>query len=313
MRLGADRDGKLARLVHEGWEVTSRPGPLQGRRHDEHRRDVRLWLDRDQGQRRPRRSQHAWLHALAAGTALYVRARKRDGRTRSSAGHGPGRIAPRQRYDERADQGPALFEPLADAVLRRRRRRPSAGRTAPRAGLDARRRLADRLGLRDLDLSDADRAGHGARASFAGRPARCRRPRTRSATAPIPSSARRRPNAWAAARQGDGRARRHRAAARAGRRRLQHHRQRDVVVKACDAIRAKLSRRPEIEQRPVRREAAREFRARGRACSRRRRIEPLETAFRQMGQGAIEEYAESVPARPGAGRRSTSSITARSR
>ena len=57
----------------------------------------------------------------------------------------------------------------------------------PAAGRDARRRLAGRLGLRDLALPDQHRPGGGARAPDAERRrCACRPPRTRSAPAPTP-------------------------------------------------------------------------------------------------------------------------------
>ena len=55
--------------------------------------------------------------------------------------------------------GAPYTQPLADGVLRRGRGGLRLGETQSAAGIDARRRLADRLGLRHRLLSDPDGAG----------------------------------------------------------------------------------------------------------------------------------------------------------
>ena len=86
------------------------------RRYD--RAHVRLPKHRDLGQRRPRRPQHAGLHARAARHALHVRARKRHGRARLRARHGPGRAAADQRHANRSGRRQAVLQPLADEMFR---------------------------------------------------------------------------------------------------------------------------------------------------------------------------------------------------
>ena len=67
VRLGASRDGKLQSLIHEGWEVTSRPGQLHGRGH--RRDDAALRLP----ERRLRRSRSSM--PIAARPASCARRR----------------------------------------------------------------------------------------------------------------------------------------------------------------------------------------------------------------------------------------------
>ena len=133
------------------------------------------------------RPQHAGLHALAAGGALHLRARKRDGRTGREARHGSDRAAAHQRHDDRRDRQ-AMVEPLADGMLRRGGRALRLDEAQSATDVDARWRLADRLGLRQRRLSDPCRRRGGTR-SARRRMARraCRSPRTNSAPAPTPS------------------------------------------------------------------------------------------------------------------------------
>ena len=122
-----------------------------------------------QGQRRPRRPQHAGLHARAARDALHVRAR--DARWTSSPyalGMDPIELRRINDTADRPDQRHAVLQPLADEVLRRRR--PSAfgwSRRDPQPGLDARRRLAGRLGLRHRRYPSQHRPGRRARVADA--------------------------------------------------------------------------------------------------------------------------------------------------
>ena len=117
VKLGADRDGKLRALVHEGWEVTSRPDPYKVAGTQTTSKLYACPNVPHQGDAGSRRPQHAGLHALAARGALHVRAGERHGRTGLRPRHGPCGAAPPQRRAERAHQGPALHQPLAHAVL----------------------------------------------------------------------------------------------------------------------------------------------------------------------------------------------------
>ena len=117
IQIGAGRDGKLIALRHEGAEISSRAGRLCRRRHEDHDAALCLPECRQPGLDRARRPQHARLHALAAGSALHVRAGKRDGRTGGQAEHGPDRAAPRQRHHEGTDRRQALYLALADGLL----------------------------------------------------------------------------------------------------------------------------------------------------------------------------------------------------
>ena len=106
---------------------------------------------------RPRRPQHAGLHALAARDALSVRAGdrrwtswpSRSTWTRSSC-------AGVNDTEHEPIKGLPYTIARADAVLRRGGQGVRLGAARPAAGLDARRRLAGRLGLRHHHLPDPD-------------------------------------------------------------------------------------------------------------------------------------------------------------
>ena len=66
LRLGADRDGKLTALTHEGWEVTSRSDPYLVGGTEASTPHVCLSQCGEYGVACSRRSQHARLHAFAA-------------------------------------------------------------------------------------------------------------------------------------------------------------------------------------------------------------------------------------------------------
>ena len=242
---------------------------------------------------RPRRPQHARLHARAARDALHVRAGKRDGRagrtrwtwTRSSC------AASTTRRREPI-KGLPYLQPLADAVLRPGRGRVRLGEPQSRAGLDARRRLAGRLGLRHRLLPDQyrRRRPRGCALTPDGKAQVADWRRTRSAPAPTPSWRMTRGRAARrAARGGHGRDGRQRPAARAGGRRLEPRPPASctVVAKACDDARIACGR--------------------GRATARSRRRSghaALATASATAGQRAAakrgarmrpEVYAENMP------------------
>ena len=118
----ADATASSSAYSHEGWEISSRPDPYVVAGVEDSAQIYAFGAVDDQGQRRSCRPQHAGLHALAAGRALHLRARKRDGRDGAEARHGSGRVPPHQRHDDEPDRRQALFEPLADEMLRSGRR-----------------------------------------------------------------------------------------------------------------------------------------------------------------------------------------------
>jgi xanthine dehydrogenase YagR molybdenum-binding subunit len=77
IRVGPTKGGKLTALMHEGWEVTSRPDAYKVAGTDAITY-VRVPERLDQGQFGAGRPQHAWLHALATRGVLCLRARTRD-------------------------------------------------------------------------------------------------------------------------------------------------------------------------------------------------------------------------------------------
>jgi hypothetical protein len=180
IQLGAGRDGRLTALRHEG--AGSRRGltpmPSAGPR-------PRLgFMPAECGKHgvdRARGSQYARLHAFAAGSALYVRAGERDGRTCGPAQHGSHRTAPHQRHHEGTYRRQAVYLALADGLLRRRREVLRMGESQQPAEIHVGRRLADRIWLRHHLLSHTNGPGGGARSPAARRPhpGRNRRPRDR--------------------------------------------------------------------------------------------------------------------------------------
>ncbi len=98
IRLGAQPRRQARRLQPRRLGDQFAARSLRRRRRRGQRAALRLWRRRHQGQHRPRRPQHAGLHALAAGRALHLRAGKRDGRNGDKARHGPGRVPPHQRH-----------------------------------------------------------------------------------------------------------------------------------------------------------------------------------------------------------------------
>ena len=223
-------DGKLVGYSHEGWEVTSRPDPYMRRRRRATRPALRLRRGAHQGQRsctptatrRASCARRPWCPTSTRSKARWTSSRVKlrmdpvELRRVNDTHDGPGH---RQ----------AVFEPLADAMLRRAGRRLRLAAARPAARRDARRRLADRLGLRDRGLSDPCRrprrracasCPHGERAG-ADRRARGRHRRLYRRSARWP----RRNGSASRSAAIDRRARRFRSAAGAGRRRLQHDRQ----------------------------------------------------------------------------------------
>ena len=89
---------------------------------------------------------HADLHARPRRGERHLRARIRHGRARGGAEHRPRRAAPAQRAGAGRVQEAAVLEPLDAGMLPGRRRALRLEPAQPRAALDARRPLADRLG-----------------------------------------------------------------------------------------------------------------------------------------------------------------------
>ena len=96
---------------------------------------------------------HADLHARSWRGERRLRARIRHGRARGGAEHRSRRAAPAQRAGAGRVQEAAVLEPLDAGMLPGRRRALRLEPAQPRAALDARRALADRLGHGDRHLS----------------------------------------------------------------------------------------------------------------------------------------------------------------
>jgi len=163
VRLGASRDGRIVAYLHEGWELTSRPDDfhISGTTSTAVLYDYGAVATKVNVVNADRNT--PGIHALASRDALFVRARKRDGRAGARARHGPGRAAPAQRHDEGSCHGTPLLETVAGPMFRCRRQGFRLAQTIGRAGLDARPRLARRLGMRNRLLSDNDGAMRGER------------------------------------------------------------------------------------------------------------------------------------------------------
>jgi hypothetical protein len=227
VKLAADRDGKLQALVHEGWEVSSRPDPYKVAGTDA---STRIYAC-------PNVTSKVTIVHADRNTPGFMRSPPEVPylfAMESAMGRAGGRAAARsrraqapERHAARADQGSALYQPQSDAVLRRRGEGLRLGGAQPDARLDARWRLGHRLGLRYHHVPDAARAGDGARQLVA---ARLRQGSDRGARHRQRRLYRRRHDSGRGARRAArprlGRAGRFRPAAGAGGRRLQHHGQR---------------------------------------------------------------------------------------
>ena len=153
IQLGATREGRLTAFRHEGWEVTSRPSTYNVSGTADHGPHVWLPEHPDQGQHRPRGSEHAGFHEGSAGYTLHVPAGIGDGRTCRGAWDGPDRTAPAQRYADGSGHRPSFLEPSPHGLFRCRRRALRLEGSQRRAPIHEGRRLADRLGLRQRRLS----------------------------------------------------------------------------------------------------------------------------------------------------------------
>ena len=111
VRLGADRDGKLVALIHEGWEVTSRPDDYKVAGTDA---STRLYACPNVASKvsivHADRNTPGFMRSPPEVPYLFaLEARWTSWRWRSNMD--PVELRRRQRHDERADQGPALHQP----------------------------------------------------------------------------------------------------------------------------------------------------------------------------------------------------------
>ena len=137
IRLGAKADGKLVGYSHEGWEISSRRDPYCVAGVEDSARLYAFGAVRTKVNIvHADRNTPGFMRSPPVVPYIYA-LETRDGRARGQAAHGPGGIPARQRHHDRSDFRQAVFEPLADAMLRRSRRRLrlEAARPAPR--LDA--------------------------------------------------------------------------------------------------------------------------------------------------------------------------------
>lgn len=79
VRLAADQSGQLQALIHDGWEITSRPDDYKVSGHRCFNAALCLPQCFCVCGDRPRRAQYTWLHALATGSPLPLRTRIRYG------------------------------------------------------------------------------------------------------------------------------------------------------------------------------------------------------------------------------------------
>jgi CO/xanthine dehydrogenase Mo-binding subunit len=181
IRLGASRSGRLQALIHEGWELTSRPDDyfnggtgttcrMYAVPHVKSKVSI-VHADRNMPGYMRAPAEFPYVYALeTALDELAVKLRMDP-------------IELRRINDTMSDpiSGRAVYQPLPHAMLRPGGRRLRVATTRSDAGRDAGRQLAHRLGMRDGDLSDADGTDSGAgrapphwRCSRRGRGARAR-------------------------------------------------------------------------------------------------------------------------------------------
>ena len=303
IRLGANRDGKLVGYSHEGWEVSSRPDPYVVAGVED---SAQLYafgavatkvnvVHADRNTPGFMRSPPVVPYIYALESAMDEMAVKLDMdpvefRRINDTMTGP-------------DRRQAVFEPLADDVLRPGGRGVRLDEAQRRARLDARRRMAGRLGLRHRGLSDPYRRRRRARAADAER----RRARADAAheigngvyTVLGQMAAER---LGVDARVGDGRSRRFALAAGAGRRRLQHDR--EHLQRGDEGLRRHSRQAVPRRGRPRttgRSPAATSTSWRSRTAESSPPTAPAKISqdvFKRLGVSTIEEYAEFVPQGP---------------
>ena len=151
--LGASRDGRLAAIVHDGYQETSTYEEFSEALLNASRFLHSCPNVYTRHRIAPHERAHADLHARAWRGERRLRARIRHGRARGGAEHRSRRAAPAQRAGAGRVQEAAVLEPLDAGMLPGRRRALRLEPAQPRAALDARRALADRLGHGDRHLS----------------------------------------------------------------------------------------------------------------------------------------------------------------
>ena len=161
IQLGATPDGKLQALNHEGFEVTSRADPYAVAGTDA---STRMYACPNVASNvtivRADRATPGFMRAPAETPYFFALESAMD-ELAVALGHGSDRTAPCQRYADRADQRSALYQPCAHDLLRSSGRGVRLESAQSNAGVEARRRLAGRLGMRRLRLSDPDGGGDG--------------------------------------------------------------------------------------------------------------------------------------------------------
>ena len=157
--LGASRDGRLAAIVHDGYQETSTYEEFSEALLNASRFLHSCPNVYTRHRIAPHERAHADLHARSWRGERRLRARKRHGRARGGAQYRSRRAAPAQRAGAGRVQEAAVLEPLDAGMLPDRRRALRLEPAQPRAALDARRPLADRLGHGDRHLPDELRTG----------------------------------------------------------------------------------------------------------------------------------------------------------
>ena len=125
--LGASRDGRLAAIVHDGYQETSTYEEYSEALLE--REPVPAFVPERLHAPSPRAHEraHADLHARPRRGERRLRARIRHGRARGGAEHRSGRAAPAQRAGAGRVQEAAVLEPLDAGMLPRRPPSASAG------------------------------------------------------------------------------------------------------------------------------------------------------------------------------------------
>ena len=162
--LGASRDGRLAAIVHDGYQETSTYEEFSEALLNASR-FLHSCPNVYTRHRIARMNVHTPTYMRAPGEASGVFALEmRHGRARGGAEHRSRRAAPAQRAGAGRVQEAAVLQPLDAGMLPGCRRALRLEPAQSRAALHARRPLADRLGYGDRHLPDELRTGlrHGA-------------------------------------------------------------------------------------------------------------------------------------------------------
>ncbi len=161
IQLAATKDGKLQALNHEGSEVTSRADPYAVAGTDA---STRMYACPNIASNvtivRADRATPGFMRAPAETPYFFALESAMD-ELAVALNMDPDRAPPRQRYANRADQRFALYQPRSYDLLRSGCRGVRLESAQSNAGVEARRRLAGRLGMRRFRLSDPDGGGDG--------------------------------------------------------------------------------------------------------------------------------------------------------